>query len=1051
MKQNYWLILTLIICSNVALIAQDAFFTMDPTISPNGETIVFSYEGDLWQVSAKGGEAFRLTGMRGEESLPRFSPDGKWLAFSSTQYGNKDVYIVPVGGGDIRQLTYHDGADDVDSWSWDSKQVYFTSSRANRFAGYSVNISGTTPVRLFDHYFNNVHNVVAHPSSGEIFFNESWESKNFTHRKRYKGDFNPNIKSYNTKTGAYKEYTNYKGKDMWATIDSKGTIYFASDEENGQYNLYTFVNGKKNALTHFKTSIGWPQVSAGGNKIVFTKDYQIFIYDVAGKKSQKVDISIYKNNTLTKTQDFKTKDNITYFDISPDNKKMAFLSRGVLFVSDIKGKFIQQMETDPKERILEVKWLKDNRTLLFSQTASGYTNLFTMPADGTGTPKRITNEAKNNIGLVLDPKMENAVYLSGRDELRLLNLQDFKSTTAVKDEFWALGRTKFEFSPDGNYILYNAFRNFELDIFTYHIPSKKIINLTNTGVSESEPAWSADGKYIYFESNLTEPSFPRGGGDRHIYRMALDKYEKPYTLDKFNELFKEEDKKKTDSTEVKTSEKKEVKKDSIQITINEAGLMDRIEQISPSFGSQGSVFEIVKDGTSYIYYVSTHDEGRRQLWRTVVKPFENNKTEKLESSPVRGGQFVTAKDKNYLLLNGAINTLNPESNKTEKIETDYTFRKDLESEFHQMFYEAWAGFESNFYDEKFHGENWLTLRDQFAQYLPYVTKREQLSVLFNDMLGELNTSHFGFRTDGKEDAAFYGSQTNETGIVFSKDNPYKVERIVAKSPADITGKNIKAGDILKKVNGKTVDPVKNRESYFSQPSLDDEIELVFTRNNQDTTILLHPISSGALKNMLYDEWVDDNQAYVDAQSKKRIAYVHMKNMGDGELTNFKKEMVSEAYQRDALILDLRNNTGGNVHDAVLQFLSQKPYAQWKYREGKMAPQPNFGPAAKPIIILTNEQTLSDAEVTSAGFKEMGLGKIIGTETYRWIIFTTGGSLVDGSFYRLPSWGCYALNGDNLEKTGVTPDIYVKESFEDRLTGKQPQLDKAIEEILKALK
>ncbi|MBP7644484.1 MAG: PD40 domain-containing protein [Saprospiraceae bacterium] len=1043
------------------LIGQASYFQMDPSISPDGKFVVFSYDGDLWKVDSEGGQAWRLTGMKGEETLPRISPDGKWIAFSASQYGNKDVYIMPILGGEIKQLTFHDAADDVDSWSWDSKQIYFTSSRSNRYSGYQVSIDGQTPVRLFDHYFNNVHNVVEHPSSGEIFFNESWESKNFTHRKRYKGDFNPNIKSYNTKTKAYKEYTTYRGKDMWVTIDAKGHIYFASDEVNGEYNLYTFVNGKKTELTNFKTSIGWPQVSANGNKIVFTKDYQLYLYDVAGKKTQKINVDIPINNTLTKDQDFKVKDNITYFDVSPDNKKMAFIARGALFVSDIKGKFIKQLPTSPGERITEVKWLKDNRTLLFLQTAAGYTNIFTIAADGTGSAIRQTNEAANNIGLVLDNKLENAAYLSGRNELRLMPLSDFKSVTVVTDEFWALGRTTIQFSPDGKYLLYNAFRDFELDIFTYQIANKKIINLTNTGVSESNPMWSKDGKYIYFESNLTEPRFPRGIGDTHIYRIALDKYELPFISEKFTELFKEEDKdkkkeeQKVDKKEEKTNDKDSLKtavvEDSIKITINEVGLMDRLELISPAFGAQENPFEIVKDGVSYIYYLSNHSEGNQLLWRTTIKPFEKNKTEKVDATVIRSSQLLNVKDKPYALINGNIHTMALDPQKLEKIETEATFRKNLVNEFNQMFYEAWAGFESNFYDEKFHGENWQTLRDKYAVFLPFITKREQLSLLFNDMLGELNTSHFGFRSEGKEDVVYYGSNTLETGIVFSKTNPYMVERIVAKSPADISGKDIKAGDVLKQVNGQVVDPKKNRESYFSKPSLDNEIELVFTRNNKDTTIYLHPISSTALKVLLYDEWVANNQSYVDNKSNKRIAYVHMKNMSDGELTNFKREMVSEAYKREALILDLRNNTGGNVHDAVLQFLSQKPYAQWKYREGKFASQPNFGPAAKPIIILVNEQSLSDAEVTSAGFKALGLGKVIGTETYRWIIFTSGASLVDGSFYRLPSWGCYSLDGENLEKSGVVPDIYVKETFDDRLKGNQPQLDKAMEEILKGLK
>ena len=173
-------------------------------------------------------------------------------------------------------------------------------------------------------------------------------------------------------------------------------------------------------------------------------------------------------------------------------------------------------------------------------------------------------------------------------------------------------------------------------------------------------------------------------------------------------------------------------------------------------------------------------------------------------------------------------------------------------------------------------------------------------------------------------------------------------------------------------------------------------------------------------------------------------------MGGGSLNDFLIDMTTEAEKRDALILDLRYNRGGNVHDDVLQFLSQRSYLQWKQRGGKMAPQPNFSPSSRPIVLLLNEHSLSDAEMTGAGFKALGLGTIIGTETYRWIIFTSGKGLVDGSFTRLPSWGCYDLDGNDLEMTGVAPDIFVKNTFKDRVEGNDPQLDKAIEFILKEL-
>lgn len=1026
--------------------AQETYFTIDPTLTPDGQTILFSYDGDLWKIPSAGGEASRITGMQGHETLPSVSPDGKWVAFSATQYGNKDVYVMPLEGGEIRQLTFHDAQDDVDSWSWDSKTIYFTSSRENRYSGYEISVSGGTPKRLFNHYFNTVHNVVTHPKTEEIFFNESWESKNFTHRKRYKGDYNPNIKSYNPTTKEYKEYTSYKGKDFWTTIDRDGIIYFVSDEANGEYNLYTFKNKQKTALTKFETSIIRPQVNANGGYVVFRKDYQLYLYNVATNTTKKIPVKIHLNNTLSKTQDFLIEKNITYFDVSPDDKKIAFVSRGALFVSDTKAKFIQQIPVDHKERVVEVKWLKDNRTLLFNQTSKGYLNLFTISAEGKGAQKQLTTDSRNNVNLEVNPNRTQIAYISGRDELRLLDLENLKSTLIVKDEFWALYAPQPRFSPNGEYLVYNAIRNFENDIFTYHIPSKKTINLTQTGVTENSPIWSPDGKYIYFNSNLSQPSYPYGLDKASIYQMALDKYETPYTSNKFEELFTDE--KEADDNDKKKEEEKKEK--SIEIRINESGLMDRLKRISPAFGFQSSVHTITKDDKNYIFYISNHDEGDMKLWKTTIQPFEKNKTEKVDDTKISGYQIVSAKDNHYILLEGNIHTLDIENNKTEKIEIDFKFRKTLSNEFEQMFHEAWAGFGENFYDGDFHGEDWNKLKEQYAKYLPYISNRFHLRLLFNDMLGELNASHFGLRSEGDEEKVPYKTNTLATGIVFSKNNPFIIERIIANSPADVTNKNIQPGDRLIAVNNKKIDSKNNRELYFTQPSHDKEIELTLERKSQKIKVNLHPIETRALRNLLYDEWVNNNQLYVDRKSNKKIAYIHMKDMGSNQLNNFKKEMVSEAYKKDALILDLRNNTGGNVHDEVLRFLSQKPYLKWKYRDGELTSQPNFAPAAKPIIILINEQTLSDAEVTSAGFKELGLGKIIGTETYRWIIFTSSKGLVDGSRYRLPSWGCYTLDGENLEKTGVSPDIYIKETFKNRLENSQPQLDKAILEIMKQL-
>lgn len=814
---------------------------------------------------------------------------------------------------------------------------------------------------------------------------------------------------------------------------------------------------KKTALTQFTTSIKRPYVSANGEKVVFEKDYQLFLYDVASKQTQKLNFTIFRNNVLPKEQEFDVKGKIEGMDVSADGKKMAFVSRGELFVSDVEGKFVKQIERGNTERVGEVKWLPDNKSVIFSQTDSGYYNWYTIAADGAGKPKQLTHDKQNNRQIAVNKDHTQGVYLSGREEVRLIDLKSMTSKTLVRDEVWGFQTSQPYISPNGEYVVYTAHRNFEQDIFVYGIKTGKTLNLTNSGVTESEPYWSPDGKYIYFSSSRTQPEYPYGARDAHIYRMPLQKFDEAFKLDKFKDLFKEEKKDEDDKKGKKSSTKKKplseqpTPKAPADMVINTEDLMKRLERISPAFGSQATPFVIQKGEKTLVYYTSDQSEGKRAIYRTTLQPFEDNKTEKINGGDTFGYEIIQGGDKYYVLASGNIYTLNIDNDKMEKVDISYKFDRNLEGEFKQMFDEAWAGLAENYYDGSFHGTDWQKMHDQYSVYLPYLNNRADLRLLLNDLLGELNSSHQGFYSNGSEETKTLRYHTMETGIVFDNDDPYKVSTLLKTSDTYKAGVDIEAGDRLKAVNGTAVDEKQDRNFYFTKPSLDKEMELTFDRKGKDMTIKLHPEPAGEFTGNLYDDWIAKNKDAVKAKSKDRIAYVYMKNMGGGALEDFLEDMVDDAYKKDALILDLRYNTGGNVHDAVLRFLSQRPYLQWQYRGGQKTPQPNFAPAAKPIILLVNEQTLSDGEMTAQGFKALGLGKIIGTETYRWIIFTSGAGLVDGSFYRIPAWGCFTLDGKDIEKTGVTPDIQVKTSFTDRLENKDPQLDRAIEEIMKDLK
>lgn len=1022
-------------------------FLSNPTLSPDGETIVFSFEGDLWKVPAKGGDALRLTAMRGSEVMPRISPDGKWLAFSADQNGNMDVYVMPMEGGEMRQLTHHESSDEVDSWSWNNEEIYFTSGRLNRFSSYRVKRGGGTAVRIFPHYFNYIHNMVETPS-GELLFTDSWESYSAANRKRYKGAFNPDIRGYHPQTKQYQDYTTYIGKDLWPTVDQSGTIYFASDEGNDEYNLYRIKNGAKTQLTSFDESIRKPQAAANGDAVVFEKGYQIFLYHAASGETTQPTIRLSRNQVLGKLSEYDVKGKISLFDLSPDGKKIAFVSRGELFVSDVDGKFVRQMPSQG-ERIVEVKWLKDNKTLLYNQTDQGYLNWFTRSANGNDEPQQHTKDKRNNRDIALNPDKSQAVYLSGRDEVRLMDLSSMKSSMLVNDEIWAFQNSSPSFSPDGAYVLFTAIRNFEQDIFVHHIGDKKTINLTGTGVSEASPVWSTDGKYIFFASNRTKPAYPTGMNEASIYRMALENFDEPYRSVKFDELFSEEQKDTQDSTRKKKTKdaSSDKPKEKIVVSIDVAGLPDRIQMVSPQAGTQHNPQAFSKKEKQFLFYQSNH-EGKQAVYRVSYEPFSKTKTEKVVDGQLSG--LMVVDDKFFGLKDGKIQKYNMDQNKLEDVEISYSFQRNLDDEFKQMFYETWANIEENFYDANFHGVDWQKIKQKYGTYLSGINNRMDLRILLNDMLGELNSSHLGFSTSGSDESKEFKFVSNELGLIYDEENPFKIQEIVHNGPASKKGIDLQVGDVITAVGGRKVEEGIDRDYYFTAPSLAPEMRLTINRNGKEQTVNIRPQSSSDFKELLYDEWIEANRDKVDELSGNRIAYSHMKNMGGDELNSFLLDMAKYENNKEGIILDLRYNTGGNVHDEVLRFLSQRPYLQWQYRGGKKSPQSSFAPGGKPIVLLINEQSLSDAEMTAAGFKALGLGKVIGTETYRWIIFTSGKGLVDGSFYRLPSWGCYTLDGENLELTGVSPDIEVKNTIADRIEDRDPQLERAVQEILKEL-
>ena len=1016
-----------IFLASVLSFAQNIRFASHPSLSPDGKQIYFSYDGDIYSVPAAGGQATAVITMFGEQDSPLVSPDGKWLAFSSDIQGNTDVYAVPLGGGNAVQLTFHEAPDVPISWSADSKYIYFESTRESaRKTSFRVAVAGGTPQLMFDGFFNTIVNLVENPKTGEFLFNESMESLSFPTRKRYVGAHNPNIKSWNPKSKTYTELTDYEGKDQWPMADKDGNIYYVSDQLNKESNIVKYVKGAAPVqLTTFDKSVQYPNLAYGGSAMVFLKDYEINLLDLPSGKVSVPQISIASGSVEVRRSFSEQTPSAAA--VSPDGKKFALVIRGGLYITDPKCKFLQKLDTPASERVAEVAWGDDSKTVYYTRTNYGWTNLYKIAADGSA-PETSVYLSQNNVkNLTVNHKGDKIAFVDGSHSIMVLDTKTGLSSRVAEAEFWSYQRYHLAFSFDDKYLAFDAMHMFEPDIYVYSFSDGSVKNLTNSASVEESPVFTPDGKDMYLLANPTATSYPKGVRSS-LYKLPLRKYDTPFKSATTDALFQE----------------KPAKKDStVLIDFNDIHTrMTRVERD----GSQNNLYVYASKDKSYVLYSSFSTPPGGVYCLEISDPEAKPKQIKELSS----GTFFSCKDALYCLSSGSIYKIDLNGASASKTAVNKDVEVVLQDEFSQMFYEVWAVLEQNYYDVNFHGADWYAVRDYYASLLPYVRTRSNLRTLMADLLGELNSSHMGFTSTGAEERPRTSIQTYGTGIVFDNASPYKVDYVLEVSPADKVEIDLRKGDELVAVDGVRVDKAQNRERYFSGAVGKEELKLTFSRGGKEFDIKVHTDSFANIKALAYKRWEDQRADMVSSKTNDRVGYIHMRAMGDEDLNNFLLKMHTEVYDKDALILDLRYNNGGNVHKEVIDFLRGQAHFEWGYRDFPKTTHPNVAPGSKPIVVLVNEHSLSDAEVTSNGIKTLGIAKLVGTETYRWIIFTSSARLIDGSTVRLPAWGCYSVDGKDLENTGVKPDIYVRNTFQDRLSNKDPQLDAAIAEVLSEL-
>ncbi len=1027
-----------------------------PALSPDANQIAFSYMGDIWTVPASGGRAFRLTNHAAYDMQPIWSPDGQTIAFTSDRFGNNDIFLVPAGGGEITRVTYHSGSDAATDFSPDGEWIYFTSGRASSSGIYKTRTDGTgNAIPVLDTYWSRPTDPKVSPDGSGVLFSEGWEN-GYKWRRGYRGA--------NTAKVWLKEFDRPDASRLiaddanafWPAWGREGNrFYFVSDRETGTKNIWSANRDGSDlsAVTEFTDDGDVIEFSTARNapKAVYRRNFGLWITDLTTGASAPVPVDApaeAEENSVFFVED----GTVSEFRVSPDGKKIAAVVRGEIFLLSVEGGYARNVTRSP-ENERDIDWDKDSRHIIYVSDRDANPDLYKVSALGDEAPVRLTNTP----GDVLEPRVSPdgnwIAYYSGPRELRVVEPDGENDRLVIEDEFGGRFAEGFAWSPDSRYIAIVTQASND-DIFAVDVESGEKTPLTNTAYDEANPVWSPDGKYMVFSSNRYGHSFPEFTGKYDLYSVQFEPKRPEFDEDEFEGLFEEEDDEdrgdeRIGGREGRSDEGEE--EDSVTVSFQLDNIDRQTDQILNSLTSERTAIFSPEDPKSVYFLSSQH--GTSHLWKSEYEDGRWGQPEAFAESVTNPGDLQFSSDGRYLFYSqrGRIGKITVSSGRGESISFDTRIEVDRVADYEQALAEVYYILEHYFYDSDHHDLDWRGVYGTFRPVLKQVREENDFAAFANEMIGFLNSSHTGYR-GGVSRSTEKPSPHFGVDLDLAQD-PITITKIWKDGPFWLYRDSVGVGDQLVAIDG---DPVSAGENIWKTLNGKMDRRVAFTvrsnRLGREVTLPLLAVSSGAEGSLKREEWIDSRREVVRANTNDRVAYLYMSAMGRGDLDRFLLELHRDAVPREGLILDLRYNMGGNVHDRVLQALTQPVYAKWQQRGLSETQQSTFGFADKPVVVITNEITLSDGEMTTNGFKALKRGTVVGNTTYGWLIFTTSARLINGNSIRLPWWMCLTLDGENLERIGgVEPDILVINDLNDELGGEDPQLDAAIQEILRLIR
>jgi len=1024
-----------------------------PALSPDGSILAFSYMGDIWQVPSQGGTAHRLTVHDSYDANPHFSPDGRWVAFNSLRTGSGDVYIVLVEGGEPTRLTFHSAEDEVVGWTPDSRNVLFISRRDTEFEVlYQVNIDGTLPRKVtYDLTVDGSISPDGQWLAWERGYNEWW-------RKHYRGSASLDIWIRPVAGGESRKLTNSAGNDMTPMWSPDGTtIYFVSEREDSTANLWSVPRDASvdpTRLTPFKGEwVRFASIAFDGSKIAFERGGEIWTYDVRAGTSAPVDIQAPSDDKRNNIQRRNMTKHATEFAFSPDEKQLAFVVHGEVYCAPMKDDELEEPMrlTETPARESDLCWSDDGKILYFVSDRNGNDDIFSTTSSDSDeeklsesrkrTTSQLTSSFETEAHPRLSPDGKKLMYDKGSKVLWTMNV-DGSNQKAVMDQAQILHA---DWSPDSKWIAFSRpTHGHREDIYIVPADGGEVVNVSRHANDDWHPLWTKDGKRLSFASRTDE-------GDYLIKYIWLTKED----WDKYNagEFDKEEEKeeKAESKSEGKSEEDKEKKVEQVTVKIDWKDIHRRIVTVTHVRGFYWN-YDQSPDGKHYAFPSSNF--GGVNLWTVDWKGEHLRRLTK-------GNQFPDdirwKKDNETVVFLGNQGTITTITDQDGASQSDLGFNVkltvDWAAEQVQKFNEAWRLLYDGFYDDTFHGTDWKAMHEKYLLLLKAARTHSDVSDVLREMIGELSASHLGVYGGGDNDEEKI--QTGYIGILYDEKyhgSGIKVTQVVSETPADRVESKINPGDYILSIDTVRITPDFNFYDLLND-KVGKKIDLVVADNpggKKSRKITLEAIDFPTFRERKYEDWVTANRAMVDSLSGGRVGYLHIAAMGGDDYRRFMEDLFGEVWNKDAMVMDIRFNNGGSVHDQILTVLMRRRYGYTRNR-GQEVSYNSLDRWDKPIVLVINERCYSDGEIFPMGFKALGLGKVVGVPTFGAVIGTNDVDLIDGTGFRVPSAGWYDMRGKDLENWGIEPDIYVDRPPEESLAGRDSQLERAVAELMKQLK